>query len=85
MTKQDVHITVYTTATCPHCMHAKDFLKNEGIKFESIDVGEDDKAREEMVEKSGQMGVPVIKVEKGGEEHIVVGFNKAKLQSLLEA
>lgn len=85
MTTKDVKITVYSTATCPHCMHAKDFLKSEGIDFKSIDVGEDDTAREEMVAKSGQMGVPVIKIEKDGEEHFVVGFNKAKLQSLLEA
>lgn len=72
-------VTVYSTPTCPHCHHAKDFLKDNNIPFEDIDVSKDrDKARE-MIEKSGQMGVPVIDID----GKIVVGFDQGKVQEIL--
>lgn len=60
-------------------MAAKEFLKAKGIPFRDINVVEDKAAREEMVKKSGQMGVPVIEVD--GE--IIVGFDRGRLERLL--
>jgi len=64
---------------CPYCETLKMFLRDNGIEFEAIDVSKDDKAREEMVEKTGQMGVPVISID----EQFIVGFNRAKIVELL--
>jgi len=72
-------IKVYTTNTCPYCTMAKEFLKENNVKFENINVSDDQDAAEEMIEKSGQMGVPVIEV--GGE--IIVGFDKEKIKEAL--
>jgi len=76
-------VKVFSTPTCPHCIHAKEFLKEKKVDFETIDVSSDASGRDEMVEKSGQMGVPVIIVENDGKEEVVVGFDKNKLESLL--
>ncbi|MGB2600666.1 MAG: glutaredoxin domain-containing protein [Candidatus Omnitrophota bacterium] len=72
-------VVVYSTPTCPFCMKAKQYLQDNSIEFESIDVSTDQAKAQEMVEKSGQMGVPVIDIE--GE--IVVGFDKDKISSAL--
>ena len=72
-------VRVYSTPVCPWCHRAKDFLKEHGIEFEDIDVSRDQEAGKEMVEKSGQMGVPVIEID--GE--IVIGFNRERLAELL--
>jgi glutaredoxin-like YruB-family protein len=72
-------VTIYTTQTCPYCAAAKRFFQNHGIGFEEIDVGSDPAKAQEMVQKSGQMGVPVIDVD--GE--IIVGFQKGKLEEKL--
>ena len=72
-------IKVYTTPTCPFCIRTKQYLNDNKIAFENIDVSEDqDKARE-MVAKSGQMGVPVLDID--GE--IIVGFDKEKIKETL--
>ena len=72
-------VTIYSTPTCSWCQIAKDHLQSSGIAFEDIDVSADmDRARE-MVEKSGQNGVPVIDID--GE--IVVGFDRARIDTLL--
>jgi len=73
-------VTIYSTATCVYCKMAKDFFNERNIKYEEFDVGNDLEKRREMVEKSDQMGVPVIQV---GEE-IIVGFNKPLLLDLLK-
>jgi len=73
-------VKVYSTESCPWCHKAKEFLKEHNIPFEDINVGEDEKARNEMIEKSGQMGVPVIDIK--GE--ILVGFDEPKLRELLD-
>lgn len=73
------NIKVYSTESCPHCIMAKDFLKEKNIDFIDIDVSADRGAAEEMIEKSGQMGVPVILI---GEE-VIVGFDKEKLIEIL--
>jgi len=72
-------IKVYSTPACPYCYALKDFLREHKIEFEDIDVSADPKAAEEMIRKSGQMGVPVTEID--GE--IVVGFDKEKLEKLL--
>ena len=64
---------------------AKDFLKQHKVKFEELNVTTDEKARKDMIEKSGQMGVPVIEISKAGEEGtIIVGFDKEALEEALE-
>ena len=72
-------VKIYTTPTCVYCRMAKDFFKEHNVQYEEYNVTEDLKAREEMVSKSGQMGVPVIDVE--GE--LIVGFDKERLMELL--
>ena len=70
----DKKITVYSTATCPHCIKLKEFLKSNNIAFENIDVSDPGKA-DEMMEKSGQMGVPVIDID----GDIIVGFDRDEI------
>ena len=72
-------VTVYSTPTCVYCKLAKDFLVKSGVAYAEHDVAADLKARAEMVEKSHQLGVPVIDV--GGE--IFVGFDKSGLAKAL--
>ena len=72
-------VKVYSTLSCPWCHKAKEFLKEKGIKFEDINVGANQKAANEMVEKSGQMGVPVIDID----GKIIVGFDKEELEKAL--
>lgn len=72
-------VIVYSTPVCPYCDFAKQFLKENNIDFEVIDVSKDQDKAQEMIQKSGQMSVPVIDVD----GKIVVGFNKAKLKELL--
>ena len=72
-------ITIYSTPTCPYCVRAKQFLKDNHIEFEDIDVSENQEAGEEMIKRSGQMGVPVLDID--GE--IVIGFDKEKIKKTL--
>lgn len=73
-------VTIYTTPTCHFCDMAKKFFKENNVKYESVDVTKDPMKAQEMIEKSGQMGVPVIDVD--GE--IVIGFMKERLKKLLK-
>jgi len=72
-------VTIYSTPTCVYCKMVKEFFKEKKIDYAEKDVSIDDKAREEMVERSHQMGVPVIDIE--GE--IFVGFDKDALSNAL--
>ena len=72
-------VKVYTTPICPYCVALKEFLKENKIEFEEIDVSQDEMAAKEMIEKTGQTGVPVLEVD--GE--FVVGFDKEKIKKLL--
>jgi len=76
-----VEIKVYSTPTCPYCKMAKTYLDEKGIKYQDFDVTQDAAAKDEMIEKSGQMGVPVITVD--GE--LVIGFDRERLDNLLKA
>ncbi len=73
-------VTIYTTPTCSWCQALKEYLRAREIDFEEIDVSADPAAAQEMIEKSGQMGTPVVDID--GE--IIVGFNKPEIDRLLE-
>jgi len=73
-------IKVYSTPTCVYCVTLKKFLNEKGVDYEEINVAANESAAKEMIEKSGQMGVPVVDIE--GE--IVVGFDRSKILKLLE-
>lgn len=72
-------VKVYSTPSCPYCIKAKQYLDESGVEYESIDVATDQEKAQEMMSKSGQMGVPVIDIE--GE--IIVGFDKNKISRAL--
>lgn len=72
-------VKVYSTSTCPYCVRVKEFLKNNNIQFENIDVGIDQDAAQEMVNKSGQMGVPVVDID----GQVIVGFDKGAISKAL--
>lgn len=72
-------IKIYSTPTCPYCVTLKEFLKEKGFEFEDIDVSKDEKALQEMVDKTQQYGVPVIDID----GQVVVGFDKEKISQLL--
>jgi len=73
-------VTIYSTPTCPYCIRAKEFLKEKNIEFEDIDVSANPDKAEEIVQKSGQMGVPVLDI--GGK--IIIGFDKEAIQKALK-
>lgn len=72
-------VKIYSTPSCVYCYTLKEFLKKHGIVFDNVDVSRNEKAREEMIKKSGQMGVPVIEIDK----EIIIGFDKKKICRLL--
>lgn len=72
-------VTIYSTPTCPYCKQAKEYLNEQKIEFEDIDVAANQDKAQEMIDKSGQMGVPVLDIE--GE--IIVGFDKEKIDKAL--
>jgi glutaredoxin 3 len=74
-----MNVIIYSTPTCPYCKLAKEFLKEREISFKDIDVASDSAAANEMVKKSGQMGVPVIDID----GQIIVGWNKGALEEAL--
>ena len=73
-------VKIYTTNHCPYCVMAKDYFKKNDVAFTEINVEEDEAAAEEMIEKSGQMGVPVIEIG----DTIIVGFNKPAIEKALK-
>lgn len=75
----DKQVTIYSTPTCHFCQLAKEFFAANNVAYTEYNVAEDAEKRQEMVEKSGQMGVPVIYI---GDD-LVIGFNEGKLKQLL--
>lgn len=73
------NVKVYSTSTCPYCAMAKDFLRRNNIEFEDIDVGINPQAAQEMIDKSGQMGVPVLDIN----GRIIIGFDKDAMSKAL--
>lgn len=78
--KKKNRVILFTTPSCPHCNHAKRYLRQRGIRFRDVDVSRDAIAARDMVRRSGQQGVPVIDIN----GKIVVGFNRAEVDRLLE-
>ncbi len=73
------NVTIYSTPSCHFCHLAKDFFKSNNVAYTEYDVVSNLEKRKEMVEKSGQMGVPVITID----ESLVVGFDKPQIAKLL--
>ena len=73
-------VKVYSTQSCPFCFMVKDFLKDNNVEFEDIDVAGDQNALREMMKKSGQNGVPQIEID----GKIIVGFNEQALRKALK-
>ena len=72
-------VTVYSTPTCPYCHQAKRYLAEKGVAYVDQDVATNLQARDDMVKKTGQLGVPVIEID----GKLVVGFNRPKIDELL--
>ncbi len=73
------NVTIYTTPGCIYCKIAKGFFEDNGIEYKEYDLSEDAEKRDEMIEKTGQMSVPMIEI---GDD-IVVGFDKKEVSRLL--
>lgn len=72
-------VTLYTTPYCAYCKMAKEYFKSKSIEYTEHDVMSDVPMREEMIKKSGQLGVPVIDID----GKIIVGFDKPKINEYL--
>lgn len=72
-------VTIYSTPVCHFCQAAKEFFKENDVTYNDINVAEDADARQEMIEMTGQMGVPVIRI---GDD-VVIGFDEGKVKELL--
>jgi glutaredoxin-like YruB-family protein len=77
MTKE---ITVFSTATCPWCIRLKQYLDSKGVKYKSVDVGVDQQGAMQMIQKSGNMGVPQMWIN----DEVVVGFDQKLIEKLLD-
>lgn len=75
----DKKVTIYSTPTCHFCHAAKDFFDANNVAYENFDVATDIEKRKEMVDMTGQMGVPVIRI---GDD-VIVGFDEGKIKDLL--
>ena len=76
-----MEVTIYSTPTCHFCQTAKEFFKENSVEYTEHDVAADDGKRQEMIDMTGQMGVPVIKV---GDD-VIIGFDEEKLKELLKS
>jgi len=74
-------VVIYSTPTCTYCQAAKEYFTQNGIEYVEHDVAADEAERTAMVEKSGQMGVPVIDIE----GKIIVGFDESAIKDALES
>jgi len=73
-------IKIYSTPVCPYCQMAKDFFTDKGLEYEELDVSVDEKARDEMIQKTGQLGVPVIEID----GKFIIGFNREEIERILK-
>ena len=73
-------VVIYTTPTCPWCMKVKEFFKKHNVKYTEKNVAVDEKIAQEAIDKSGQIGVPVIDID----GQIIVGFDEPKLKKALK-
>ncbi len=78
--EKEENVTIYSTPSCHWCAITKDFFKEHKIKFKEIDVSKDRRAAQEIIKKSGQMGVPVIEIGK----KIIIGFDEEEIREALD-
>jgi len=76
----DTKVTIYSASWCAFCHAAKDYLDKLGVKYTDKDVESDPKVAQESIDKSGQMGIPVIDID--GE--IIIGFDRPKIDVSLK-
>lgn len=76
-------VLIYTTPTCGFCKMAKALFQEHNVEYEERDVAANNAWADEMIQKSGQMGVPVIIVSGNGKEEMIIGFDKPKLEKAL--
>lgn len=76
-------VTIYSTQTCGYCKATKEYLTAHQIPFTDIDVSNDQAKAREMIEKSGQMGVPVILIGEGSDQELIVGFDQPRIAAAL--
>jgi glutaredoxin-like YruB-family protein len=76
---ENKNIRVFSTPTCVYCIVLKKWLDEKGVSYDEVDVSQDEEAQKEMVQKTGQMGVPVIMID----EEVVVGFDKERIAKIL--
>lgn len=82
--QKPVRVRLYATTSCPYCKMEKAYLEEKGIPFEEVMVDRDHTAGEEMVRKTGQMGVPVTEITyEEGESEFIIGFDKPRLSQVL--
>jgi len=72
-------VTIYSTPVCHYCQAAKEYFKENNVEYTEHDVAADAEKRQEMIEMTGQMGVPVIRIE----DDVVIGFDESKVAELL--
>ena len=72
-------VEIYSTPTCGYCKMAKEFFQKNNVEYSEYDVASDEEKRNEMIEKSGQMGVPVIVID----DEMTVGFDESKIKEML--
>ena len=78
------NITIYTTSTCGFCKMLKSYLDQHEISYSEKRADEDQKLAQELYEKSGQLGVPFTIIEKDGKQEAVLGFDRQKINQVLE-
>jgi len=79
-TTKEATVIIYSTPVCHFCHTAKDFFKENDIAYTEYDVAADADKRQEMIDLTGQMGVPVIRIK----EDVIIGYDEPKLRELLE-
>lgn len=74
-----MQVKIYSTPTCYYCVKAKQYFQSKGISYIDLDVSANEAYAQEMIRKTGQMGVPVIEIK----NQTIIGFNKSKIEQLL--
>jgi len=77
-------ITIYSTATCGYCRMLKSYLQSKNIQYTEKHADQDPKIAQELMEKSGQLGVPFTIIKKGDEETAIIGFDREKINQTLD-
>jgi len=82
---KNAKVTIFHTPTCPYCHMAIDYFDTNNIDYESVDLVKNPERAQEMMQKSGQTGVPVIIIKKDddGKEEVIIGFDQEKIDNSL--